>query len=1147
MNVQNEQRTVELVINNKQANVSMAQVRKEIIALTREFSKLKEADNPTLYKQKAAELKKLSQVYGAMRSEIGGAQSAAQKFFAEIKTIAAGVLGGNLLAGFVMELKNLITDSIRKVTDLSDQMANIGKTTNLTNDEIKRLDDLLGQINTRTAKKDLREFAAEAGKLGRNSVEDVKRFVEEADKINVALGEDLGRDAIIEIVKLADIFGEGALDIGSAINSIGQASVATEAFQVDFLKRTAAIGKTVNITAKDLLGYGAALEISGQTAEVSGTALQQFMINFTKNTEDFGGAVGMAKGELTALVRDKGTNAAFLEWLQKFKDTSGSAQEMLNKLEDLKIDGQRGAGVLLALAQNVGLVVEQQKVAAQSAGSILTEFNRKNENEAAKYEKAVKKLDAAMTPLKKTIGGVFIALMYFLSGSIGLLLNFAKVATIATVGIVSYKAAVWLASGGLRALAASIYTSIVPMGIQRAAALASATVMALLKGETVSAAMSFRLLTTAVAANPFGLIAAVIATAVTAFQMFNSQGDKSISVLTDLQQAEIDAAKSYELERVKIEKLIAIASDKTKSDKERATALEQLRNLGPGYLQFLDQENILTDKGRKLIDQYLVSLKNKIIAQSLNKAYTSALEKQIEAERKYAEIKDAIEKEASSKFADRSQEQAKQYIFTRTAMYTAAVDIAKKEVKAVEDYASKMKITLGINESDSDKQEAERLAAEQATEKAKQEAKKTKKHKAQRLKTEKEILDDEFELAMTYQRTYFTTKENMISASYASGLINEQQYQDLLNEIEIERLNDSIRIHKEYNKDYADVVKSRIAIEVKNREESEKKAPFDPVKPKGTYRGGEGGSGEKKKLNPWLVVMDTVAGTDKSGMTKDQKDVAISAASAINDAYEMYHQMELDRIQQRIIASEGEFEKKKQYLKDQLDAGIISQEQYNASLESIEATFNAKQRALKQEDFKKRQQQAIADAIINGALALTKIFANYSPPISYALAAIQGVLTGVQIAKINSTPMPQFYAGGMTVTGASDRKRYYAMRSNSIFSGGRFSGPTFGLIGERGPEFVVPNYIYSNPQNANVMAALEASVAQKKSVLSIGANSDSSANLQQLTVALASLTSMVNKLDERLAYPIEAVAYYDIQKYQEAAKLRDKALELGKF
>jgi TP901 family phage tail tape measure protein len=276
---------------------------------------------------------------------------------------------------------------------------------------------------------ELLKLASEAGKLGISGAGNIKKFVKEADMINVALGEDLGEGAILSIGKLSDVFGTGMLNIGSAINSLGAASAASEGYLVDFAARLGGVAKTAGISAPDILGYGAVLDSLGLQAEMSGTALSNFFIDFTKNVGKFEGVAGMAKGSLQELIGKEGTNAGFMAFLENLKASSSGADDFLRKLEKLGIDGSRGAQVFLTLSNNIGMVKDQQKIANaefDKGTSIVDEFNIKNNNFAASLEKLQKKIASLLTD-NFIVNGIKFLVMALVNGmdSIGNAFNAA--------------------------------------------------------------------------------------------------------------------------------------------------------------------------------------------------------------------------------------------------------------------------------------------------------------------------------------------------------------------------------------------------------------------------------------------------------------------------------------------------------------------------------------------------------------------------------------------------------------------------------------------------------------------------------------------------------------------------------------------------
>ncbi len=131
---------------------------------------------------------------------------------------------------------SVMKDYVSDYADMQEHMANVTKYTGLAADQVDELNESFQKMETRTPREKLNDLAADAGRLGIQTKEGVQEFVEAADIINTALGEDLGEDAVKNIGKLAQMFGEsdrlglrGAmLATGSVINELAQSSSAAE-------------------------------------------------------------------------------------------------------------------------------------------------------------------------------------------------------------------------------------------------------------------------------------------------------------------------------------------------------------------------------------------------------------------------------------------------------------------------------------------------------------------------------------------------------------------------------------------------------------------------------------------------------------------------------------------------------------------------------------------------------------------------------------------------------------------------------------------------------------------------------------------------------------------------------------------------------
>ena len=295
----------------------------------------------------------------------------------------------------------------RKAVDefnkFDDQVADVMKTTGMTKDEVLELDKRLQKINTRTAQDELLGLGRVAGKLGITGVEDVEGFVRAADKINVALSEDLGGDAeqaINEIGKLTDIFKlkdefgieQSMLKVGSAINSLGAASTANEGYLVEFTKRMAGVAPAANVSIDQVLGLGATLDQFGQTSEVSSSTISAVLTDMFKSPGEYAAIAGMKIEDFNDLLA-KDSNEAFIKFLEGLNGNNDGLGAMANKLEGLGLAGKRSVSVLGVLSSNTQTLREQQALSAaefEKGTSLQDEFNIKNETAQAKLEKSEK-------------------------------------------------------------------------------------------------------------------------------------------------------------------------------------------------------------------------------------------------------------------------------------------------------------------------------------------------------------------------------------------------------------------------------------------------------------------------------------------------------------------------------------------------------------------------------------------------------------------------------------------------------------------------------------------------------------------------------------------------------------------------------------
>ena len=350
------------------------------------------AENMDDYAKKAA---KLRQINGQIDQMNKNMKHHASVIAATAKRLASYVLvysGFNEVVGWIREM-------IQANLALSDSMADVQKTTGLTEKELKRLSDSIRNMDTRTTTEELHQLAATAGQIGLTATDDILGFVKAANMINVALNE-LGSDGVASLMKVATATGEvnqlgvekALLSIGSSINELSANSAASAPAITDMVKRLGAISASARISSADLAAIGATTDALAQSTEVAGTALSMFIGTLVSKTGQVAKAVGIDEKYLKGLVNQGKTTEAMIAVFEKMKDLdekSGLAA-LTPLMGDLGSEGQRMTNTLTLMATRVDFLkqqVELSRGAFRDATSIINEYNIKNENAIAILER----------------------------------------------------------------------------------------------------------------------------------------------------------------------------------------------------------------------------------------------------------------------------------------------------------------------------------------------------------------------------------------------------------------------------------------------------------------------------------------------------------------------------------------------------------------------------------------------------------------------------------------------------------------------------------------------------------------------------------------------------------------------------------------
>lgn len=468
-----------------------------------------------------AKIKLLKAEIAKVNAQLAVGQTRWQRFNNWLNNCQTAIMGVvAAITGLVMAGRK----AVNTYAEMEETLANTQKYTRMTAAEVLELNEAFKSMDTRLAREQLNLLAQEGGRLGYNTVQSVKEYVEAASIINVAL-VDLGEGATQTIAKLSNIFGmeqmfgvkDAMLKIGSTVNHLSQNCTAAKPFIVEFAQRMAGIGSTAKMTIPEIMAFAATLDAHGQKVEMSATALQRTIMELFKKPAEMAKKVGLETDTFIETLNRSTTEGVmmFLEALNRLGEDQALA--VLSPLfQDLGLDGARVSSVLSNLSSHLDFLKWQLGEASQAfreGTSASNEYAIFNNTAQAAIDKARKRV----TELAVELGEKLYPVMRHIYTSSSV---FLRVLNQIVTFIIKYRTAIlgiitvfavyysWL---GLVKTAHVAYNVVV----KTATALHNAWRIAVVLGRIAvlaftqgigAATHAFRLLTAAMSANPFGLI-----------------------------------------------------------------------------------------------------------------------------------------------------------------------------------------------------------------------------------------------------------------------------------------------------------------------------------------------------------------------------------------------------------------------------------------------------------------------------------------------------------------------------------------------------------------------------------------------------------------------------------------------------------------
>ena len=632
--------------------------------------------NSEEWKKLQQKLKEVKREMNAINSESRETTSFWSRFVNVLNTNWGAV--SQIIAAYA-GLSMTIRKCAQAYADMEESMANVRKYTGQTDEEVHRMNEDFKRMDTRTAREQLNELAGSAGRLGITSKDMIEEFVDGADKINVALGDDLGKGAVDKIGKLAQMFGEdktkglrGAmLATGSAINELAQNSSANAGYIVDFTADLSGVGIQAGMTQAQLMGLASALDQNMQEEATSATVFSQLITKMYQEPAKFAKIAGVEVTKFSNLMKTN-ANEGLMTFLSAMKSRGGFA-EMAPMFEEMQLNGTRAVGVLSAVASHLDQVRTAQDLATQSYASgtsVINEFNVQNNTVQAQLDKAKKRFEDLTVELGEQLIPVTRYAISTLSIGIHVLstlitFTFTHVKQLTIIGsAIAVCTALWyketiaikLKAAATTYAAAIDKAYIATTTLLRAAMVALQATWAYLTKGVQGYIVVMRAARLASLTNPWAALATVLTVvgvavygAVKAFTSYNeamrnsTQEAKNNRAVAEAQASLAKKVSDATLdERNKVDMLNKVIHSNAYTVDERRQAIAAMQKLVPEYHASISKEGKLYNDNQIAIQNYIKELENAAMAEAIYERKVEINKKKLELKLKESKIRHSL-------------------------------------------------------------------------------------------------------------------------------------------------------------------------------------------------------------------------------------------------------------------------------------------------------------------------------------------------------------------------------------------------------------------------------------------------------------------------------------------------------------------------
>ena len=381
----------DVIARSKKGKASIEELKKAYQQLQDELNKINTGDKEFKNKQKA--LKEL-------KKNIDDVTGAADKQSNSWKVALKNLTAYEGLFQVFNAIKDTVISAIKKNFEFSGSLTDIRKVSGLAMEDVNKLATELSKIDTRTSIDGLAQLAYQGAKLGmgKYGVDGMKQFVAAADQINVAIGEEMGEEALPALSKMVETMGlipkmgieKAMLATGSAMFKLASTSTATSGNIVEFAKRLTGVSRTAGITTDQLLALGSASDSLFLMPEVSATAMSKFIVALQKNHNLIEKDLGIQQGTIKNMYAAGNAMDAIVLVLEKMRN-KGNMNALGSIFKDFGSDGQRLVTAMVTMSKNVDVLKDhlyESQEAFEEATAVTSEYEMQQRSAIGTLERA---------------------------------------------------------------------------------------------------------------------------------------------------------------------------------------------------------------------------------------------------------------------------------------------------------------------------------------------------------------------------------------------------------------------------------------------------------------------------------------------------------------------------------------------------------------------------------------------------------------------------------------------------------------------------------------------------------------------------------------------------------------------------------------